>query len=305
MQSIPYLSKKVPAKITPFGEEKTKSTGSIWKDALNNYLNPGYLSIYQPGRMSKAVRELAAYNPRVLPRVPAKNFTVDGERYHMAGPSYQEWSEILGRNTDAAIADSITSPEYQILEDWERAEKVAQAVDRAFEKSKVDFLELKLGRAVKTPVETEENIMKEFNRVNDFKGLPNKIYIKYDEVQYELSDEDAINYLKALETETTELKRKVVVDGVPLNKIKGYERKYCEGRDGKKVDLDKAYSTYSNFIRNKILDKIEEGVKKDVKESMRDGIIERATAKYVSDPDIEKAIDASDFSTNRWVRIEE
>ncbi|MBQ7975209.1 MAG: C40 family peptidase [Clostridia bacterium] len=306
MQSLPGLSKKVPAKITPFGEDKSKSTGNVAGDILNNFINPGYLNVYQPGDVSRLVYKLSEYNINALPRVAPNSFTVDGVKYKLTGEEYAKFSRILGRNTNQMIREYALSDEFAMLENQERADRVAEVVNEAFIKSKSQYLN-KSGRS---DVSESARLVDfgDYDSVTEFNGLPGKKYVEYDGIKYEMTESSMEKYNKTIDRYIGVIEEQAIKENIPLNSIKGFEETYyyVEGADGKRHReyYNKPYSEYPMSVRKKIADKIKNEATDMARESMKDKVIESATGAYMIDEETASAIEKGDFSKNQWVRIE-
>ena len=147
---IPGVRNNVPAKITPFGEEKTTSSGNRFKDFWNDFVNPGYSSIYQPSEVSKELYDLAKISPDVLPNVPAKKFKVDGQEYTLSGKDYEEYSKAVGKNTAKYLRSIMESDDFKKLNDSDKAETLSEPTTKAELESKQPFANGKTSDIIST-----------------------------------------------------------------------------------------------------------------------------------------------------------
>lgn len=124
--TIPFMRKSVPASITPYGEEK-----QVAKGFFNNFVNRGYMSVYQPGDISEELYRMAEVSSDVLPHVPASKFTIDGREFKLYGHDYEEYSKAVGRRTHVLLKGAIEHGDYANLSDEDKAAVLASLANTA------------------------------------------------------------------------------------------------------------------------------------------------------------------------------
>ena len=124
--TIPFVRKSVPASITPYGEEKQAAKGFF-----NNFVNRGYMTVYQPGDISEELYRMAEVSSDVLPHVPASKFTIDGREFKLYGHDYEEYSKAVGKRTHVLLKGAIEHGDYANLSDEDKAAVLASLADTA------------------------------------------------------------------------------------------------------------------------------------------------------------------------------
>ncbi len=132
--AIPYVRKSVPATITPYGEEKQSAKG-----IFNNFFNPGYATIYQPGDISEELYRMANVSSDVLPHVPADKFTVDGREFRLYGHDYEEYSKTVGERTHTMLKAAIEHADYAALSDEDKAAVLVSLANTAESESQTAY----------------------------------------------------------------------------------------------------------------------------------------------------------------------
>jgi hypothetical protein len=150
--------------------------------------------------------------------------------------------------------------------------------------------------------------IKDYESATTFKGSPAKEYVKYGDVQYEVSKETRAEYDSAIRETEEQVLDVIINQDKPLNQIKMFEKAtYYETQpDGKKKrkEYTQSYSQYPESVKNKIRNKVSNAVKTEIDKQYEDVIKSTATATYSIDPNIHQAIEGGDFSQNQWVRNE-
>ncbi len=124
--TIPFMRKSVPASITPYGEEKQAAKGFF-----NNFVNRGYMTVYQPGDISEELYRMAEVSSDVLPHVPASKFTIDGREFKLYGHDYEEYSKAVGKRTHVLLKGAIEHGDYANLSDEDKAAVLASLANTA------------------------------------------------------------------------------------------------------------------------------------------------------------------------------
>jgi hypothetical protein len=112
-QTIPGLSKKMPAKIDIWGEE-IELPGGIFRQWL-------------PYKWSKATDdpvELELEKLGVYPGLPKQKITIDGKDTEFDDDIYRNYCLMLGKKLKERIAQTISSPFYSRVEDIEKRKKM-------------------------------------------------------------------------------------------------------------------------------------------------------------------------------------
>lgn len=95
---IPFLSKKLPASITPTGEEQLLYADG--KNTLVNvFLNPAFVSTYRGDAAADML--LGLYQKygdnQIFPRVVSKTVQLDGKTYQLSGKQISDYQEYIGK----------------------------------------------------------------------------------------------------------------------------------------------------------------------------------------------------------------
>lgn len=137
--SLPWARENVAAKINPYGEEKTTSSGNRAIDFLNNFFSPGYVNIYQTGDISEELYRLSEQSTDVLPHVPAKKFDVNGVTYKPRGKEYEKYSRLVGTITAQKMRDIINADNYEDMSDADKVEALSKAAKDGEKEAKQQY----------------------------------------------------------------------------------------------------------------------------------------------------------------------
>lgn len=137
--TLPVAREDVAAKITPFGEEKTTTSGNRLIDFANNFFAPGNINIYQTNDISEELYRLSEISTDVLPHVPAKSFTVDKVQFKPRGKEYEKYSRLVGTITADKMRDIINSDDYKNMSDDEKVQALSDAAAEGEKEAKAQF----------------------------------------------------------------------------------------------------------------------------------------------------------------------
>lgn len=121
------LRNEVPVRVDAFGERQSDTLGSVGKDIVQNFINPGYISVYNEHPVTNELERLSAYSTKILPTSPYsnQNVTIDGQKYSftLSGKEYEQYSAMLGKLMSRAYINFGMDPDYKLLSDDMRVEK--------------------------------------------------------------------------------------------------------------------------------------------------------------------------------------
>lgn len=123
MNKLPGEFQQVPY-IDAWG--RREETGSLPERAVNNFLNPAYVSRETVTEADREVQRLhdAGFDG-VFPQRVSQSEQVEGR--HLTAEGYVEYATTIGRTAYELVSDLIASPEYKALTDQEKADAVALA----------------------------------------------------------------------------------------------------------------------------------------------------------------------------------
>ena len=136
MKKIPGLNFLLQPSVDRWGREI--KSGSIGERLAENLVSPGYYSQrnftnvdVEIDRLYKQIGESA-----VIPPVPEKYFTVDGERKDLSASEYTQYSKLLGQGCYTAAEQTVNNPEYAKLSDREKSAAIQEAYNYAKQTAK-------------------------------------------------------------------------------------------------------------------------------------------------------------------------
>ena len=136
MKKIPGLNFLLQPSVDRWGREI--KSGSIGERLSENLVSPGYYSKrnftnvdVEIDRLYKQIGESA-----VIPPVPEKYFTVDGERKDLSASEYTQYSKLLGQGCYTAAEQTVNNPEYSKLSDREKSAAIQEAYNYAKQTAK-------------------------------------------------------------------------------------------------------------------------------------------------------------------------
>lgn len=147
---IPYID--------AWGREET--TGGVLYRAVNNFLNPAYVSKINESSMEQELQRLydATGDAGVFPKRPEKTITVNKKEVDLTGEEYVKLSTIQGQMAYALVGTIVESEGYQAMGDTDKAEYIKDAYTyaRAYGKSQVSDYTLDgwVAKAMKTTKDT-------------------------------------------------------------------------------------------------------------------------------------------------------
>ena len=135
-QQIPYID--------AWG--RTEGTGSAVGNAVNNFLNPAYMSTVEESAMEDELRRLhdeKGDDYSVLPSRASKYFNVDGKRKDLTAEEYVEYATEKGQRSHDILTHLVSSSEYRKADDSTKAKAVEMAYEyaNAIAKTKVSDYE--------------------------------------------------------------------------------------------------------------------------------------------------------------------
>lgn len=177
MKKIPGLNFLLQPSVDRWGREI--KSGSIGERLSENLVSPGYYSKrnftnvdVEIDRLYKQIGESA-----VIPPIPEKYFTVDGERKDLSASEYTQYSKLLGQGCYTAAEQTVNNPEYSKLSDREKSAAIQEAYKYAKQTAKSSISGY-----------TVDNWVSELNKSGVNKGLYFSIKAKTSGIE---SDKDA------------------------------------------------------------------------------------------------------------------
>lgn len=104
---------------------RTESTGEGWERALNNFLNPAYMSQITESPMEKELLRLYnATGESVLPNRASKDINVSGEKITLSADTYVKYATKRGQGSYKRLTALTNDAEYKKLNDAQKADCV-------------------------------------------------------------------------------------------------------------------------------------------------------------------------------------
>lgn len=149
-QQIPYID--------AWG--RTESTGTAAERAVNNLVNPAYVSQIEGSAMEEELLRLyeATGEAGVLPSRAAKYFNVGGARKDLTAEEYVKYATKKGQTSYSLLAKMTKTSAYKAMDDAEKAEAVAKVYEYANAVAKAAVSNYKpegwVAKAIKTGKDT-------------------------------------------------------------------------------------------------------------------------------------------------------
>lgn len=145
LSKIPIASKSLEPKQTPWGQN-VKRNGDTLIRAFSQFLSPGIMN--EPQNINPEVdAELRRLNKMgetiQFPTVATNSFIWKGQKFDLSPKEYSDFQRTLGQNTLTAYTDYIKSPEYQKLNDTEKAKELSGIISDAKELAKFQLIKSK------------------------------------------------------------------------------------------------------------------------------------------------------------------
>lgn len=120
---IPYID--------AWGREET--TGGVLYRAVNNFLNPAYVSKINESSMEQELQRLydATGDAGVFPKRPKKKITVNKKDVDLTGEEYVKLATIQGQTAYALVGTIVESDAYKAMDDTDKAKYIEDAYDYA------------------------------------------------------------------------------------------------------------------------------------------------------------------------------
>lgn len=334
--TLPVIREDVAAKITPFGDEKTTSSGNKVIDFLNSFFNPGSVSIYQSNEISQELKKLTDITTDVLPRVPAKSFSVDGVSYKPKGEDYEVFSRIVGKVTAQSMTDIIHSADYTGMTDSEKAEAFSNAAKESESTAKQLYAQYKkTGQmpdlTVTVPTEEEIQEQSQKNKVIDTlqnvaDGVKNAVpdksdgysvtalqinevrSVKIDDVSYKVPDEVERKIIDTATEEHFSNIEKLMNNEINVEDVVGYTQKgkarTTTQADGVKVQLtgkmynDDGTPRFDELAIARIIYQSKERAKENAVNIYKDEIIGEGASEDAASDTTEQVSQSKGFTPN-------
>lgn len=104
---------------------RTENTGEGWQRALNNFLNPAYMSQIAESPMEKELLRLYnATGESVLPNRASKDINVSGEKITLSADTYVKYATNRGQGSYKRLTALTNDAEYKKLNDEQKADCV-------------------------------------------------------------------------------------------------------------------------------------------------------------------------------------
>ncbi|HEY5585658.1 MAG TPA: hypothetical protein VIK78_14375, partial [Ruminiclostridium sp.] len=145
VSKIPFASKTLEAKQTPFGEDVKRIDNPLLR-AFSQFLSPGIISVPQdiPQNVDVELRRLNTVGEVIqFPTVAANNFIWKGQKFNLTPKEYTDFQKTLGKNTLAAYENTIKTSNYQTLNDNEKAKELSSLISDAKDLAKFQLIKNK------------------------------------------------------------------------------------------------------------------------------------------------------------------
>lgn len=316
--NIPFAKNKLPAKITPFGEEKLTTTGNKALDVFNAMFNPGSTSIYQGNDITKELSRLGEIDLEVFPRTPKTTITYDGIQYKLSGKEFESYAKILGKTTTEKMRDIIYSETYKNKDDKGKIEMLKNAAREGEAEAKQSFAFQKQLSPDDLPSfseKTEEQLnnhritQDELGRLEDWSDSikideeSGKVNVKYDNKTYELTTEQAVEFINTVNDRIDSYSKSIITAEKNVEEVIGEQEfefyademseedyNYFLGKANQKVASSRKASTLKdntesrdNFVNGKTTRKIVvKGDYRDYPDRIKNNILKRVD-KFVTE----------------------
>lgn len=127
---------------------RTESNGGPFERAMNNFLNPAYMSEVRTSAMEQELERLYASvgETELLPSRAPKSFTVEGADIDLTAEQYVEYATFRGQRAYELLTELTESRRYSGLDDKLKASAVKKCYSVANEEAKALVSEFSLGK---------------------------------------------------------------------------------------------------------------------------------------------------------------
>jgi len=178
LSKIPFASKKLEPKLTPWGEPVKRPANPLLR-AFSQFVSPGIVSVPQNinPEVDREIRRLGDLGETVqFPTVATNSFQWNG-KFDLTPKEYTTYQKTLGQETLKAYANTINTTEYKALSDADKAKKLSSLISDSRDKAKFEIIKSR-------GVATNPLIMNVTTSLTD-KGVTRKLTF---EQQKELAD---------------------------------------------------------------------------------------------------------------------
>jgi len=138
---------------------RTENTGGKVANAVNNFLNPAYMSQIETSAMEEELQRLydSTGEKGVLPDRAEKSFTVDGTDKHLTGEEYVEYATDRGQMAYDLLTELTSLYEYGDMTDAEKVDAVKMAYEYATKVAKSNVSDYEPDGWVAKAIESEKS----------------------------------------------------------------------------------------------------------------------------------------------------
>lgn len=145
LSKIPFASKSLQPKQTAWGQDVKRPENPITR-LFSQFLSPGIISVPQdidPAVDTELRRLNKAGETIQFPRIATERFTWKGQQFNLTPEEYTRFQKTLGQNTLAAYAEEIQKPEYQALNDQDKAKELSAIISDAQDLARFQLIQSK------------------------------------------------------------------------------------------------------------------------------------------------------------------
>lgn len=236
MAKIPGLSQKLPTRQTIWGEDKKRSNSLINRILETAVLPWDQKKVIEDATNEELLNVFHETGERVLPTIPDKKLTVNGDEYTVTAEEYNKMKKQFGKTSKQFLDDLMSSKNYKSLTAEQKAKTIEDVYSYAKEQLKSDYAR-KNGLKLKNS--TLYDTIDELNN----KNADISSYLSFkSEVAGIKKDSDKLKVLRNLETDS---KTKSII----------YEETFDKTADGKKSEYENLKEDFgSEAIINQYLD---------------------------------------------------
>lgn len=236
MAKIPGLSQKLPTRQTIWGEDKKRSNSLVRRILETAVLPWNQEKVIEDATNEELLSVFHETGEHVLPTIPDKKLTIDGEEYTATSEEYNTMKKQFGKTSKQLLDDLMSSKNYSNLTPEQKVKTIEDVYSYAKEQLKSDY-------AGKNGLKLKNSAL--YNTIDGLKDKNADIssYLSFkSEVSEIKKDSDKLKSLRNIETDS---KTKSII----------YEETFDGTSDDKKGEYAELKDYYGNEnIINQYLD---------------------------------------------------
>lgn len=141
MNKIPGASYALPPNITTFGKKQELYKGGT-NNPFNVFLNPAFVSKYQPTKEAKMVLGIweRTGETKQFPRVAKNEVVIEGRKIPLYGSRYMNYQKYIGNKTGVLYQILANDPAFMASPDEEKAKKLSKYLTDINTAAKIEIL---------------------------------------------------------------------------------------------------------------------------------------------------------------------